>query len=48
MIVVLYMLAFMLIPIWIPVIAVVAGFLHDRIRPNAEPGLDIEHLRSFK
>jgi len=48
MIVLVYMVAFMLIPIWIPIIAVVAGSLHDRIRPKANPGLDIEHLRSIR
>lgn len=48
MIVLVYMIAFMLIPIWIPLVAAGTGFIHDRIRPNAKTTLDIDHLRSIR
>ena len=30
-----WMLLFMLIPVWIPVIAVTSGAIYDRLRPSA-------------
>jgi hypothetical protein len=39
-----YMIAFMLIPIWIPLVAVGIGFVRDRVRSGGHTSLRFDHL----